>query len=230
MFSMNVLYLGLLTFCHWIIHVRSLFSSYNVNCRLRLQQQQDFSKSLLTMLHHDSSYHMTTHDPEVEVSENGAHENKRRCKSGTIAFDDEIDDEEYSPDSAGLVFSSLDTHFSPLVALEQFIFHVFFPFTVPIAWCRYGMKHTHLQMYGWKQKLAWPSTYIPFVCIASSLVCLVAEPDVLKIEQLVLPFGVFILQRLMIAVKYASLSPDEYRYTLRFYFLIPCSVTPEDIS
>jgi hypothetical protein len=33
---------------------------------------------------------------------------------------------------------------------------------------------------------------------------------VLRLEQLRLPFGVLLLQRMMISVKYASLSPDEY--------------------
>ena len=121
------------------------------------------------------------------------------------------DNNDECPLASALVFSSLDTHFSPMVAVEQYIFHVFFPLTVPIAWCRYGMKHSLLQNYHWKMSFAWMSAYIPFLALASGLVCLFAEPDVLHIKHLILPFGVFFLQRLMIAVKYASLSPDEYR-------------------
>ena len=75
------------------------------------------------------------------------------------------------------------------------------------------MKHAEIQQYDLSGGLAaYGGTYLACLCVVSALVCLAAEPNVLKAEQLIFPFGTFFLHRLTVAVKYASLSPDEYRY------------------
>ena len=145
----------------------------------------------------------TRHPLDAEGTEDDSNENSSPLEDNAHLIE--------CPVSSGLVFSSLDTHFSPIVCLQQFVFHIFFPFTVPIAWYKYGMKHAHIQGYHFNSVPSYIFSFLPFLCWASALGCLLVEPDVLSAEQLVLPFGVFILQRMMIAVKYASLSPDEYR-------------------
>lgn len=168
------------------------------------------------MHNYDSSYHMDTRHEEDDETESEIHlEDDYTPMNAVMEEDEEVEEEKEShecPDGAGLVFSSLDTHFCPRVCLQQFVFHVFFPLTVPIAWYKHGMKHAKIQRYHWKEAPSYLFSYMPVVALVSFVVCLWADPDdVLTAEQLILPCGALLLQRLMISVKYASLSPDEYR-------------------
>ena len=195
---------------------------------LPLLSSRSLSHSLtraMNLSDHDHSYHMDTRDPfsvdtnantdtETVPTHSATHTHTTGGHSSHRGMTRTLDQDEAGdfgcPQADDIVFSSLDTHFSFYVFVEQLIFHVFFPLTVPIAWYRFGMKHSHIQRYHYRDPAAYFFTYIPLLCVVAALCCLYAEPDVLRVEQLRLPFGVMLLQRMMISVKYASLSPDEY--------------------
>jgi hypothetical protein len=123
-------------------------------------------------------------------------------------------------DDRDQVFTSLDTHFSFKVFIQQLFFHIFFPLTVPLAWSLYGVKHARIQGYHYSDKpfMSYLLTIIPSLCIWASVsvyctqrVGMLQLQLQLPLDMMQLPVGMFLLQRMMIAVKYASLSPYEYR-------------------
>jgi hypothetical protein len=153
----------------------------------------------------DSSYHMDTREVELPDDELYAADLSMKAPSDDMMSGDDCQ----ATDT--LVFSSLDTHFSVMVFFEQFFFHIFFPLSVPYAWYRYGTTQTQLQDYHFSSIPAYVFTFAPFLCMSAAVICLVAEPEVLNYGHLVVPFGLFAIHRMMVAVKYATLSPDEYR-------------------
>lgn len=121
-----------------------------------------------------------------------------------------VNAKEKCPIADPLVFTSLDTHFSATVFLEQFLFHIFFPLSVIYGMGRYGTTHAQVQQYHLGNRATYFTTIMPFLCMATAVYCVTQDRDNLNYKMLVVPFmGVF-LQRMMIAVKYATLSPDEY--------------------
>ena len=49
--------------------------------------------------------------------------------------------------SNGLIFSSLNAHFSFAIFLEQLCFHIFFPFSIPIFLYKFGYMNAYAQNY-----------------------------------------------------------------------------------
>lgn len=115
------------------------------------------------------------------------------------------------PLAEDIVFTSLDTHLSFTVFLEQLCFHLFFPLFVPYAWLRYGTSHARVQSYHLADYRSYLTTYIPLLCVAISVVSFVVHPRQHEYAQALVPFSFLFLHRLMVATKYATLSPDEYR-------------------
>ena len=62
-------------------------------------------------------------------------------------MDTSLDENKIEAKPDALVYSSLNAHFSVSIFIEQLLFHLLFPFSIPFFLAKYGSIHAHVQVY-----------------------------------------------------------------------------------
>jgi hypothetical protein len=117
-----------------------------------------------------------------------------------------------------ILFDSITLHFSPGVFAAQLLHHTVFPLIVPFYLWRYGWTFLYTQgffyhnsiqnfIFGWFSLISF--YVIVFLAVFGS--------SRIEGEDAIWPIFLFAMHRCMVAFKYATLSPSEYRCDLDMY-------------
>lgn len=107
-------------------------------------------------------------------------------------------------DREHILFDCMSSQLSLSVCIEQFLLHMTFPLLVPLFIKRYGLVFLYTQRFTAIQH------YIYSAVFYTMIIAIVLSPEQIGL-QYIFPAMVYLMHRFMVALKYGTLSPSEYR-------------------
>lgn len=125
-----------------------------------------------------------------------------------------------------ILFDSLSSHLSLSVVFQQFLLHLSYPLLLPYYWWRYGLTFMYTQGFALDRLSVYDDFCWHFIrnhlflqgvttLITQSMMLLMIVSAYIAYDevgsQVLFPIGVYCMHRLMVGLKYGTLSPTEYR-------------------
>lgn len=107
-------------------------------------------------------------------------------------------------DREHVLFDALSSQLSLAVCIEQFLLHITFPLLLPLFFRRYG------RIFFYAQAFNSPISIINISVFYAMVLSAIMSTEKIGM-QVVFPIGVYVIHRFMVALKYGTLSPSEYR-------------------
>ena len=119
-----------------------------------------------------------------------------------------------------ILFDAVSFHFSISVFIYQFLLNLTFPLLIPYSLYQYGWISFYSQGFVPVGIATFIFGYIVPLSFYLIVICVFLSPEYIGYQSL-FPIFLYVTHRLMIAFKYATLSPTEYRSIIFFDSLIP---------
>mmetsp|Transcript_766 Transcript_766/g.1273 ORF Transcript_766/g.1273 Transcript_766/m.1273 type:complete len:587 (-) Transcript_766:111-1871(-) len=112
-----------------------------------------------------------------------------------------------------ILFDSATVHFSPSVFLYQFFLHLSFPLIIPLHWYRYGWISLYAQAIVTSTYQGMIFSWFISLAALTMVIAAINAPENIG-NQILFPICLVVMHRLMVSLKYATLSATEYRRIL----------------
>lgn len=129
-----------------------------------------------------------------------------------------------------ILFDSITLHFSPSVFLSQLLHHTVFPLIVPFYVWRYGWTFLYTQGFLYTTSGGFTLGWLSLICFYVIVFLALFGSSNIEGEDAMWPLFLFAMHRCMVAFKYATLSPSEYRFLRLFYYFLTIILTKISLS
>jgi hypothetical protein len=109
-----------------------------------------------------------------------------------------------------ILFDSVSSHFSILVFAYQFFLHLTYPLLLPVSFYQHGWICLYSQGFVPFEVVNITFEYLLHISFYLTIICSILSRDDIGFQSL-FPIFLYLSHRLMVAFKYATLSPTEYR-------------------